>query len=297
MKFIANYSMKGQSQSMIAVLLLSMITVWFTPLGMLLGAVIALVTLRVGVNEGLKVLLIAMVANVGISMLLTGSSWSGVMAIAEYMLPIWLLALVLRKTNSLASVIHLAMLMAGVGVVGFYLAVGEPVVWWTNIINSILLPIMLEAGLEAPKELMENMAKVATMFFGMFVVILWTSILLIARWWQSELYFPGKFREDFFQIRLPKNVAYLAIVVALAGLLVESGILRDLSGVIIAGLMFPGLAIAHQAVDVKKMSSGWLIGLYFLLFIFPQMLLIVAAIGLVDTWLDIRSRWIQNTKI
>ncbi len=297
MKFIANYSMKGQSQSMIAVLLLSMITVWFAPLGMLLGAVIALVTLRVGVNEGLKVLLIAMVANVGISMLLTGSSWSGVMAIAEYMLPIWLLALVLRKTNSLASVIHLAMLMAGVGVVGFYLAVGEPVVWWTNIINSILLPIMLEAGLEAPKELMENMAKVATMFFGMFVVILWTSILLIARWWQSELYFPGKFREDFFQIRLPKNVAYLAIVVALAGLLVESGILRDLSGVIIAGLMFPGLAIAHQAVDVKKMSSGWLIGLYFLLFIFPQMLLIVAAIGLVDTWLDIRSRWIQNTKI
>ncbi|HBQ44913.1 MAG TPA: hypothetical protein DD716_04605 [Thiomicrospira sp.] len=297
MKFIANYSMKGQSQSMIAVLLLSMITVWFAPLGMLLGAVIALVTLRVGVNEGLKVLLIAMVANVGISMLLTGSSWSGVMAIAEYMLPIWLLALVLRKTNSLASVIHLAMLMAGVGVVGFYLAVGEPVVWWTNIINSILLPIMLEAGLEAPKELMENMAKVATMFFGMFVVILWTSILLIARWWQSELYFPGKFREDFFQIRLPKNVAYLAIVVALAGLLVESGILRDLSGVIIAGLMFPGLAIAHQAVDVKKMSSGWLIGLYFLLFIFPQMLLIVAAIGLVDTWLDIRSRWIQSTKI
>ena len=297
MKFIANYSMKGQSQSMIAVLLLSMITVWFAPLGMLLGAVIALVTLRVGVNEGLKVLLIAMVANVGISTLLTGSSWSGVMAIAEYMLPIWLLALVLRKTNSLASVIHLAMLMAGVGVVGFYLAVGEPVVWWTNIINSILLPIMLEAGLEAPKELMENMAKVATMFFGMFVVILWTSILLIARWWQSELYFPGKFREDFFQIRLPKNVAYLAIVVALAGLLVESGILRDLSGVIIAGLMFPGLAIAHQAVDVKKMSSGWLIGLYFLLFIFPQMLLIVAAIGLVDTWLDIRSRWIQNTKI
>jgi len=297
MKFIANYSMKGQSQSMIAVLLLSMITVWFAPLGMLLGAVIALVTLRVGVNEGLKVLLIAMVANVGISTLLTGSSWSGVMAIAEYMLPIWLLALVLRKTNSLASVIHLAMLMAGVGVVGFYLAVGEPVVWWTNIINSILLPIMLEAGLEAPKELMENMAKVATMFFGMFVVILWTSILLIARWWQSELYFPGKFREDFFQIRLPKNVAYLAIVVALAGLLVESGILRDLSGVIIAGLMFPGLAIAHQAVYVKKMSSGWLIGLYFLLFIFPQMLLIVAAIGLVDTWLDIRSRWIQNTKI
>lgn len=297
MKFIANYSMKGQSQSMIAVLLLSMITVWFAPLGMLLGAVIALVTLRVGVNEGLKVLLIAMVANVGISMLLTGSSWSGIMAIAEYMLPIWLLALVLRKTNSLASVIHLAMLMAGVGVVGFYLAVGEPVVWWTNIINSILLPIMLEAGLEAPKELMENMAKVATMFFGMFVVILWTSILLIARWWQSELYFPGKFREDFFQIRLPKNVAYLAIVVALAGLLVESGILRDLSGVIIAGLMFPGLAIAHQAVDVKKMSSGWLIGLYFLLFIFPQMLLIVAAIGLVDTWLDIRSRWIQSTKI
>ncbi len=288
--------MKGPLQALIATLLLSVLTVWFAPFGLLLGGIIALITLRVGVNEGLKALLLAMIANVGFTTMLMGSIWPGIVTVIEYMLPVWLLSLVLRKTNSLASVIHLAMLMAGVGVVGFYLTVGDPAVWWENLIKTVLEPLMAQAEVTLPPELATNMAKVATLFLGMFAVMLWTSIIFLARWWQSALYFPGRFREDFYQIRMPKSVAYLAVVIALTGLLVKTGIAQDLSGVMVAGLMFPGLAIVHHAVSVKKMSSGWLIGLYVLLFIFPQMILIVATIGLVDTWLDIRSRWTQETK-
>ncbi len=296
MLFVANYTMKGPLQALIATLLLSVLTVWFAPFGLLLGGIIALITLRVGVNEGLKALLLAMIANVGFTTMLMGSIWPGIVTVIEYMLPVWLLSLVLRKTNSLASVIHLAMLMAGVGVVGFYLTVGDPAVWWENLIKTVLEPLMAQAEVTLPPELATNMAKVATLFLGMFAVMLWTSIIFLARWWQSALYFPGRFREDFYQIRMPKSVAYLAVVIALTGLLVKTGIAQDLSGVMVAGLMFPGLAIVHHAVSVKKMSSGWLIGLYVLLFIFPQMILIVATIGLVDTWLDIRSRWTQETK-
>ncbi len=51
---VANYVMKGPMQAFIAILLLSALTVWIAPLGILVGAIISLVTLRIGEIEGLK---------------------------------------------------------------------------------------------------------------------------------------------------------------------------------------------------------------------------------------------------
>lgn len=296
MLFVANYSMKGPMQALVVTALLSLLTVWFAPFGILLGAVIALVTLRVGVNEGLKTLVTAMVVNLGATIVLTGSTLPSAVAIVEYMMPIWLMALVLRTTNSLVSSLNLAMVLAGFAVISFHLSVGDTVAWWDELIKTILLPVLEQAQVEVPTDLIANMAEVATMLLAMFAVVLWFSIILLARWWQSALYYPGRFRADFYQLRLPKNLAYLAVVVVLAGLFVQTGLVQDISGVMMAGLMFPGLAIAHHTANVKQLSSVWLVTLYALLFLFPQVILIVATIGLIDTWVDIRSRWSQDTR-
>lgn len=294
MLFVAHYIMKGQIQAFVATILLAALSVWFSPFGLLLGAVIALITLRVSETEGFKILVVAMLVNYLITAFSLDNNIASMIAIFEYMLPIWLIALVLRKTNSLASAIHLSMLMAGALLVVFHLMVGDTTLWWKNLFDMILLPFMEQTKIEFPSENIESIAKIATLVMGISAVFLWTSIIFIGRWWQSQLYYPGRFNENFQQLRLPKNVAYFAAVVIVTSLVVKSSIMQDLSGVLMAGLVFPGLAIAHYIIAIKQLKRAWLIGLYIVLIVFPQTIFIAAAIGLLDNWLDIRKRLTQK---
>ncbi|BCN93358.1 hypothetical protein THMIRHAM_11430 [Thiomicrorhabdus immobilis] len=290
---IANYSMKGPMQAIIAVVLFSALSVFLAPFGILVGAIIALVTLRISVTEGFKTLIWGVVSNVALTILISGNYFPAMISIIEYMLPIWLLAVVLRQTNSLALALQLAMVITGLSVVLFHMAVPNPVDWWVALFNQYVAPLFEASQIPFDAKLIPNLAEMVTMLIAIFMIILWFSILIIARWWQSELYNPGQFKIDFYQISLPKSTAYTAIVLAILGLVsgAEAGLVYDLSGIIIAGLMFQGIAIAHHTVATKELNKAWLVGLYILLFLFPQAMLILATIGLVDTWVDFRNRW------
>lgn len=293
---LAKFVMKGPYQALIAAVLLSMLTIWIAPIGLLVGAIIGLVTLRVGVVDGLKVLVWSMVVNVGLTVALTGSYIPALISVMEFMLPIWVLAVVLRNTNSFATTLQLAMILVGLGVIGFHLMVPNTAEWWLALFNQQIKPLLDTSELDYQVESIQKLAEMLTMMLASFALILWFSIVMIARWWQGTLYNPGQFQTDFYQFGLPKNVAYLAIILAIAGVFFgnEQGLIFDLSGVVISALMFQGLAIAHQTVAVKKLHNAWLVSLYAALFIFPQVMLILAVIGLLDIWSDFRSRWVQE---
>ncbi|MDG6778064.1 DUF2232 domain-containing protein [Thiomicrorhabdus sp. zzn3] len=293
---IANYVLKGPMQALIAAVLFSALSVWIAPFGLVVGAVIGLVTLRVGVAEGLKVLVWSVLAQVGLTMMLSGSYLPAIIAVIEYMVPVWLMSVVLRNTNSLALSLQTAMMIAGLGVVLLHLAVPNPAEWWMHLFNEQVKPLLENSGVEYQAEGVEALVKMVTMLLAMFAVILWFSIVVIARWWQGALFHPGQFQTDFYQMALPKSTAYVAIILAIAGLLAgtESGIVYDLSGVLVAGLMFQGLAIAHQTVAIKQLHKAWLVTLYVMLFLFPQAMLILATIGLLDAWANFRDRWSQE---
>lgn len=291
---VANFVMKGPKQAFLAILILSALTTWIAPLGVLVGAIIALVTLRVGEADGFKILMAAMAIQLLLSFGVSNSIWPAVVAIIEYMLPVWLMSWVLRQTNSLALSLSLNMLMVGAGVILFHLVVGETDAWWLQVFNTYLAPVLSQTDTVVPQDILQSVAAVTTMLLAMFLVILWFSMLVLGRWWQSALYFPGKFREDFYQLRLPKNIVLLAAAIALAGLFMQSSLIQDVSGVLMTGLMFQGLAVSHHAVHQRDMSSMWLGGLYLLLFLFPQTILILATIGFIDTWVDIRNKWTKT---
>lgn len=291
---VAKFIMRGPKQAFIATLILSILTVWISPLGVLVGAIIALVTLRVGVQDGLKMLVVAMASVLAVSSYYAGSMLPGLVAVLEYMLPIWLLSWVLRETNSLALSLSLNMLMVGLGVIVFHWVVGDPASWWQQVFRDYLMPVFEQSGTAYPQQMLENLTEVATLLLAMFVVVLWFGIILLGRWWQSKLYAPGQFQADFYDIRLPKKIAVLAVVIALFGLFTQAALIQDLSSVLMAGLMFQGLAVAHHSAHKRQLNGFWLGGLYVLLFLFPQTILILATIGLIDTWVDIRNRWSQS---
>lgn len=289
---LANYSMKGPMQANIAVVLLSALSVWIAPIGILAGGIIALVTLRVDAKEGAKSLIWAMLAQIVLTIMMSGSYLPAIIAIMEYLLPIYVMAVVLRETNSLAQALHLGMLMIGVGLVAFHLMVGDTSAWWLDLFNNQIKPVLQSAGVEYQAEFVPQMAQMVTMLLAVFALILWFSILLLGRWWQSQLYYPGQFQKDFHQLMLPKSTATAAVVIAITGLIVgqEVRLLYDISGVVIAALMFQGVSIAHYMVKEREASTAWLVGLYVLLFLLPQMMLILATIGLLDSWMNFRGR-------
>jgi len=290
--FVANYTMKGQMQAWIAVALLSVLTVLLSPFGVLLGAAISLITLRIGATEGLKTGLMAMVILLGLNGFVLDSYWPGILAIIQFVFPVLLLAWVLRNTNDLAKVLSAVMTIAVASVVVFFFIVGDATAWWLSLLNETVLPMMAQANVQQDLSTFVNqIADIMTLLLAMTAVVLWFSIILLARWWQGTLYFPGKFREDFYQLRLSTKLAVVAIVASIAAIATDMDLLHAITAVFMAGFMFQGLAISHHAVDKKSMSNLWLVGIYALMFLFPQTILILATIGLMDTWMDVRNRW------
>ena len=292
---VASFSMKGAKQAFIATLIFSALTVWLAPFGVIVGALIALVTLRIGVIEGFKTLIVAGATSILLSTTLLGSYWPGLVSIMEYMLPVWIASVVLRNTNSLALSLNAIMMLVGLLVIGFHLMVGDTQAWWMQLYNTQLTPLLEQAGVDFKELDVTQMVSMITLLLAIFAVTLWFSIVLLGRWWQSKLYYPGRFREDFYQLSLPKNVAYVTVVFAVLGLVLDgNNLIQDLSSVLMAGLMFQGLAIMHFAVNQRALNTGWLVGLYVLLLLFPQTLLVLATVGLLDIWMNVRVRLQKN---
>lgn len=294
---IANFVMKGPMQAYLAAIGFALLTVWFSPFGIFAGAVIALITLRVGVKDGLKTLLAAVAVHLAVSGFLSGSYLPGLVAILEFMIPVWILAVVLRQTNSMGSTLQLAGLMSAGGLLLAHLMLGDLPSWWMGLFDQMFRPVLEEAGVAYSTDTIEQMTNVMSMLLAMFAVVLWFGTVLIGRWMQGVLYYPGQFQKDFHQLRLPKNVAIATVIVAIASLFLNEssgGLLGDLFGLLSIVLMFQGLAISHHAVFIKRLSKGWLFALYFLLLVFPQTVLVLAIVGLADTFSDFRSRWVES---
>jgi uncharacterized protein YybS (DUF2232 family) len=54
--------------------------------------------------------------------------------------------------------------------------------------------------------------------------------------------------------------------------------------------LFQGLASVHKTVAAKNMPRGWLVMMYVLLLFVPQAVLLVACLGLVDSWMANRGK-------
>jgi hypothetical protein len=288
---VANYIMKGPFQANLSVVLLTALSILMSPFGLLAGAAIALITLRVSPVEGVKNLVIALITLFGLNMVVGSGVNLALIAAFEFFLPVFVLSLLLRRTNSLALTLEGAALMVVAALMIFYLSVDSPSAWWMGIFDQYLSPLLSQADVTYDATAMLSLAEMMTMLLSVFLLSLWFLIILIARWWQGALYYPGRFQQDFHQLSLSNNAVWIAIVSCIAALFVGSGLIYDIAALLIAVFMFQGLAIAHHSVTQKQASNGWLVGIYLLLFLLPQTMLILATLGLLDRWIKVRNRW------
>lgn len=297
MRYLAAYIVRGRMQAILVAAAAALLALLLPPLSYLSGAAVALVTLRQGMQRGLEVILGAGVAASLLSLLIRQPPQIGLVFILALWMPVWGLALNLRRTARPASSVLLALLFGVMAVTSFHLAIGDPVQWWRDLLQELLQ--QASDGLQpAERQTVEqNLALLAEVLTGVMAAGLTLSLLgclFLGRWWQALLYNPGGFGEEFRRLRLGKVAAAIAMAMVAGFSLTgqESGLLRDLLAVVQVAFAVQGVALVHAVVRSRRAHPGWLAVMYLtLLLLTGQTTLLLAMAGMIDNWADFRRRF------
>lgn len=286
--------MRGPAQAVLVAASFAALSLILPPFSYLSAATVALVTLRKGTREGALILAAASIA-VGVLLFIsTGQPWFALSMALVLWLPVWLLSVVLRATISLALVFQVATLAGALLVIGLHLFLADPVATWQQALEALFGTLLQQAGVPEPGAKLQVLARIMTGVAAATMVISYLVSLLIARWWQATLYNPGGFRQEYHQLRLGQTMAIVSLGVLIGAWLMPGGfgaVLRDLGTVVLVVYLFQGLAVVHGIAGILRINIAWLVGVYFLiLFALPQLTILLAVMGLVDTWVDVRAR-------
>jgi len=303
MRALAAYVMKGPLSAILIATVFALISL-IPVLGMLSilsGAAVALVTLRHGAKQGLLVIAGAAVLTGLFLQLMVGAMvLGGVFALVMW-LPLWALALVLRRTVSWSITLDTAVATGALGVLLVYLVAGDPVQMWQQLLNSVLDAFASQGGGAELELFREQLPAISRWMTGMLAGAMALSLLsgiMIARWWQSTLYNPGGFRQEFYGLRLSRIASITVLVtllVSFLGLGALSAIAGDLMIVAVVVYSVAGLALVHAIIAGTGKHVGWLVALYVLMFFMPpHVMLVLVAVALADSWLDFRARLVTK---
>jgi hypothetical protein len=283
MRAIAEFAMRGRSQA----LMLSVGGIALPGFSWFGAAVVGLVTLRRGWYEGLMLVLWAalpaagwliMVSEPAPLMLLLGA---GVLAYVLRMTSSWSLVLGIAVVLGLPTSWLFELTSAGVidQVIAFFIEVSE---------QSGNRPIILEDD----RLLLERLL-VGLFTAGQLSVML--AALMLARWWQSVLYNPGGFGEEFRSLRLLPGLTVALILVMVACYASGNPYLSTWTVVLVVPFLVSSIALAHWTVARKKLGRNWLVVFYLLMLFFMQFILPVLVImAVTDSWIDLRRRIVAN---
>ena len=296
MRALASYIMRGRMQAMSAAVGFMGLSLIFPLFSYVSAATVALVTLRLGWRETLVVTGGALLATSAVAGIALGDPGVGASFALVVWLPIIVLSLVLRQTMSLPITLAVAATLGALGVLAVYAGVDDPAGWWReSVIKVIQTQILDSAGLDTEQAevwrvALDQMANVMTGIVVAWFVLSSVLSLLLARWWQAMLYNPGGFRKEFYQLRLGKTMAMIALALMLVSLLPldkVAAVSKDIVIVLVLLYMLQGLAVVHASVAARHVGIGWLVALYFVLLVVPM---VVAIAGLLDTWVELRNR-------
>ena len=295
MKALAGYIVAGRWQAILVTTVSAVLAFLFPPLNYLGAATVALVTLHIGRAEGLQVLAMACLLSVLFYQLVGVPAAVIIVLLVILWLPCWFTAAVLQHTGSLGHALKAAALFGVCLLLLIYAIYGDPAAWWLERLRELVVELKA-AGFNLQQMTEPVMEKIAALMSGLVLASLVlgiTASLLLARWWQSVLVHPGGFRDEFYQLRLGAVAGLLTLgIMVLTRVLPESasGLAAQLAMILLVPYLLTGLAVIHSLLRQAGRGNGWLVAIYIILAFVPQAMLLLAAGGLLDTWVDFRQR-------
>lgn len=293
MKPLATFIMRGWPQA-VTVITFTALAVTISPLLVPLlwasAAAVGLVGLRLGTVRGLQVTAASTALLALLLVVVLSQSALGVVTWVVW----WLLALaaatVLRIKVSLAAAIETIGVLIGLGLIAFHLAVGDPAAWW-----STQFAAMFGDEVQGPvadlRQMMIASAGIMTQASAISLLASQVLGLLLARHWQALLYNPGGFRGEFHALRFDMRWSLLVVVLVVSSWITRQPMLADLAGLSVLVYALQGLAVLHALGAAKGFPKFWMIVIYApMVLLFTAAVQLLALLGLVDTWLDLRKR-------
>lgn len=294
MKWLANAVVQGPLQASLVTASLGLLSLLVPLVSLLSLAAVALVGLGRGLWVALRVSLIAMLLTSVFGFFVLQTPWLGVALLLVLWLPTCGVSEVHRHWRSLGLTAQVSALGALILVVAAHLFMGDPSQTWERLLDPLRQALVAD-GLLVESESIVLLSSMASWLTGMLAAAFMLQLLLglfIARWWQALLYNPGGFGEEFRAYRLSRISAILLVaLLVLAGVSGGGNLASDLAIVLAVLFVLQGLAIIHQLVAWRRLRRWWLILLYVVMFVLaPQIALLIALLGFVDVWADLRRR-------
>jgi hypothetical protein len=277
MRKLAELIMRGRWQAILVVFIATMLPMMYW----ISAAAVGLVTLRRGPGDGTGLLAWS---------LLPAGAWGliGDPTPALVILGTYVLAVILRRTVSW----------------GHTLAVLIPVGVLAGIALEQMLQEVLGQLVEVVQELLVQSQETvpgaelgADWWYQLFAgglsaahAAMMLASLVLARWWQSVLYNPGGFREEFHRLRLSPTLALLIMAVLALGPQFGLVMVHWLP-LLVLPLVFAGLALVHGSVAKRKVGAAWLIMFYMAVVVLgPYLITMLVLLAVIDSLVDIRRR-------
>jgi hypothetical protein len=281
--------MRGRLQAIVAGLIFAVIPL----LGWVSNVIISLVTLRKGAKEGIIVLLWVILPAVLIAGL--GNPWIALYDIVGGSLFGYLLACILRQTQSWKRVLEVGMIVGLIVVLLAHLLIPDVRAWWLNQLSHYAVLLKDQVNLIVSTDRLEFFAKFAT---GFQVAFLWLGVLInlvLARGLQSMLYNPSQLRPELEAVHLQKWDALILLAVLIASLQKISWA-QDALPIVLLAFILAGLSVVHAIVHARGgFFKGWFLIFYGLLIIFfPYVAALLVIVAFADSCLDFRQRLLRK---
>jgi MFS family permease len=288
---IARYTLKGPFHAATMVGVLALLSLVIPLVSILSGALVALIILSQGLGPGLRIIAVAVAGVTVLTYALIGSALFGITFGVVQWLPLVIMAEILRRSQSLSLALVAGMALAMLVVVLQYLLWPDAEMMWVQMFGGMFGDVEQTQGVdtEQVRSIVANMAHWMELLMVAVMFSVFVSTLLAGRWFEHRLFERGSLRDEFYAVRLGKTAAMVAVGASLASMVLALDMLSALALVALAAFMYQGLAIVHKwARHYGK--SGWLALLYIMMAIFPHVLVMVAALGVIDNWTDIRAK-------
>lgn len=303
MRSLARYILTGPVQAILVVLGFALLSFPFPFLLIVSSGALALVILQLGFKQGVNILAVCSIFIALSAYFVFGKiiiepliAWISIMAIAS----------LYRYSQSLNVTLQLLTIIGMLFVVLLSILIPDLQGQWLKIFQNILNAASEDPAfnslLKDVRLTGENFEKylpiAASVITGALVgVYLITSsiTLFLGRWWQSVYANTQAFRTEFIALRLGTVLAVVAILFVIASLLVNHAILWQLSIVCLSMFSLQGMAIAHALIGQLSSPMIGFIAVYGLLFIAaPQMLMALSTLGVLDTFINFRTRFAKS---
>lgn len=296
MRFLASYASKGRWQAVTVAAVTALLTPLLLPLSLLSGGVVSLITLKVGALQGLQLIGLAMLAVLAVSLFLPPPLSGGALALTVLMLiwlPVWALAVNLRRSADQGRSVLLASLLGVMVVLVFHLGTDSPAEWWQGFALEYFAPVSEQLSPAERLQFEENITQTAGIMTGISAMGLSLSLLLslmLGRWWQATLVNPGGFGEEFRALRIGRKPTLIILLVVVAAMLSGAmGLGQDLLMVLMLPFLLQGMSLVHALVKKSGANRGWLVAMYVLLVFAGPIALLLAVAGALDNWFDFRA--------